>query len=50
MADVTTDFFQALALGGPHPELENARARFASTSGTPVSEPPVGWSRSRTAW
>ena len=24
MADVTTDFFQALALGGPHPELENA--------------------------
>ena len=25
MADVTTDFFQALALGGPHPELENAK-------------------------
>ena len=38
MADVTTDFLQALALGGPHPELENAKARFASTSGTPVSE------------
>jgi putative sterol carrier protein len=25
MADVTTDFFQALASGGPHPELENAK-------------------------
>jgi putative sterol carrier protein len=25
MADVTTDFFQALASGGPHPELENEK-------------------------
>jgi putative sterol carrier protein len=25
MADVTTDFFQALASGGPHPQLENAK-------------------------
>ena len=25
MADVTTDFFQALASGGPYPELENAK-------------------------
>ena len=24
MADATTEFFQALASGGPHPELENA--------------------------
>ena len=24
MADVTTDFFQALVSGGPHPELEDA--------------------------
>jgi len=25
MADATTDFFQALASRGPHPELENAK-------------------------
>ena len=25
MADVTTDFFQALASGGSHPELDNAK-------------------------
>jgi putative sterol carrier protein len=25
LADVTADFFQALASGGPHPELENAK-------------------------
>jgi putative sterol carrier protein len=25
MADVTADFFQALASGGPHPELENTK-------------------------